>query len=92
MFNFKKKSVVLIVVALLILTAVSVVFAAGYDLTTVPSDATINGAIFQAIAPSDPTGSGGFDAFLTSTAKTKLDPALRPVKVAVEKALAAKAA
>jgi len=35
---------------------------------------------------------GGFDAFLTSTAKTKLDPALRPVKVAVEKALAAKAA
>ena len=35
---------------------------------------------------------GGLDAFLTSTAKTKLDPALRPVKVAVEKALAAKAA
>ncbi|MCA9949104.1 MAG: hypothetical protein KDE48_05625 [Anaerolineales bacterium] len=68
MFNFKKKSVVLIVVALLILTAVSVVFAAGYDLTTVPSDATINGAIFQAIAPSDPTGSGGFDAFLRTQA------------------------
>lgn len=35
---------------------------------------------------------GGFDAFLTSTAKTKLDPALRSVKAAVEKALAAKAA
>lgn len=35
---------------------------------------------------------GGFDAFLTSTAKTKLDPALRPVKAAVEKAKAAKAA
>lgn len=35
---------------------------------------------------------GGFDAFLTSTAKTKLDPKLRPVKAEVEKALAAKAA
>ncbi len=35
---------------------------------------------------------GGFDAFLTSTAKSKLDPALRPVKAEVEKALAAKAA
>ena len=29
---------------------------------------------------------GGLDAFLRSTAKTKLDPALRPVKVALEKA------
>lgn len=35
---------------------------------------------------------GGLDAFVTSTAKTKLDPALRPIKKAVEKALAAKAA
>lgn len=35
---------------------------------------------------------GGLDAFLTSTAKTKLDPALRPVKAAVEKVLAEKAA
>lgn len=35
---------------------------------------------------------GGLDAFLTGTAKTKLDPALRPVKVAVEKALAEKKA
>ncbi len=35
---------------------------------------------------------GGFDAFLTSTASTKLDPDLRPVKTQVEKALAAKAA
>ena len=35
---------------------------------------------------------GGLDAFLTSTAKTKLDPTLRPVKAEVEKALAAKAA
>ncbi|MEM7650789.1 MAG: 50S ribosomal protein L28 [Pseudomonadota bacterium] len=35
---------------------------------------------------------GGFDAFLTSTAKTKLDPALRPVKTQVEKALAKSAA
>ena len=32
---------------------------------------------------------GGLDAFLTSTAKTKLDPALRPVKAEVEKAQAA---
>ncbi|MGB0718911.1 MAG: 50S ribosomal protein L28 [Bdellovibrionales bacterium] len=35
---------------------------------------------------------GGLDAFLTGTAKTKLDPALRPVKAAVEKKLADKAA
>lgn len=31
---------------------------------------------------------GGFDEFLLNTAKTKLDPALRPVKAAVEKAKA----
>lgn len=35
---------------------------------------------------------GGFDEFLVNTAKTKLDPALRPVKAAVEKVLAKKAA
>ncbi len=35
---------------------------------------------------------GGLDAFLTGTAITKLDPALRPVKAQVEKALAEKAA
>ncbi|HOO81146.1 MAG TPA: 50S ribosomal protein L28 [Alphaproteobacteria bacterium] len=35
---------------------------------------------------------GGFDAYLTVTAKTKLDPALRPVKAAIEKAKGAKAA
>lgn len=35
---------------------------------------------------------GGLDSYLTSTAKTKLDPALRPVKAEVEKALANKAA
>lgn len=35
---------------------------------------------------------GGFDAFLTSTAKTKLDPKLRPIKLQVEAALAEKAA
>jgi len=35
---------------------------------------------------------GGFDAFLTSTAKTKLAPELRSVKNQVEKALAEKAA
>lgn len=35
---------------------------------------------------------GGFDAFLTGTAKTKLDPALRTYKAQVEKALADKAA
>lgn len=35
---------------------------------------------------------GGLDAYLVSTAKTKLDPALRPVKAQIEKALAAKAA
>ncbi len=35
---------------------------------------------------------GGFDSFLTGTAKTKLDPALQPVKVQVEKVLAEKAA
>ncbi len=35
---------------------------------------------------------GGFDAFLTGTAKTKLDPKLRTVKAQVEKALAEKAA
>jgi len=29
---------------------------------------------------------GGIDAFVMTTAKTKLDPALRPIKVAVEKA------
>ncbi len=32
---------------------------------------------------------GGFDAFLTETAITKLDPKLRPLKAQVEKALAA---
>ncbi|MBX2833683.1 MAG: 50S ribosomal protein L28 [Micavibrio sp.] len=35
---------------------------------------------------------GGFDAFLTSTAKTKLDPNLRVYKTQVEKKLAEKAA
>ncbi len=35
---------------------------------------------------------GGLDAFLTSTAPSKLDSALRPVKAQVEKALAEKAA
>lgn len=35
---------------------------------------------------------GGLDAFLVNTAKTKLDPALRPVKAEVEKAVAAKTA
>ena len=35
---------------------------------------------------------GGFDTFLISTAKTKIDPALRTYKVQVEKILAAKAA
>jgi len=35
---------------------------------------------------------GGFDKFLTSTAKTKLDPALRSVKTQVEKKIAATAA
>ena len=35
---------------------------------------------------------GGLDAFLISTAKTKLDPSLRKVKAQVEKAIAAKAA
>lgn len=35
---------------------------------------------------------GGLDAFLTGTAKTKLDPKLRPVKVEVEKKLAEKVA
>tara|TARA_B100001989_G_scaffold252532_1_gene234946 strand:- start:2355 stop:2633 length:279 start_codon:yes stop_codon:yes gene_type:complete len=35
---------------------------------------------------------GGFDAYLKSTAKTKLDPALRPVKAEVENALAEKKA
>lgn len=35
---------------------------------------------------------GGFDAYLIGTAKTKLDPKLRPVKAEVEKALAAQAA
>ena len=32
---------------------------------------------------------GGFDAFLQSTAQTKLDPVLRPIKAQVEKAVAA---
>lgn len=31
---------------------------------------------------------GGFDAFIKGTAKTKLDPALRPVKAEIEKKLA----
>lgn len=35
---------------------------------------------------------GGLDAYLTATASTKLDPALRPVKAKVEKALAVKEA
>lgn len=34
---------------------------------------------------------GGIDAFVMNTAKTKLDPALRPVKAEVEKVQAAKA-
>lgn len=35
---------------------------------------------------------GGFDAFVADTAKTKLDPALRPHKAQIEKALAEKKA
>ena len=34
---------------------------------------------------------GGLDAYLTSTAKTKLDPALRPIKAEIEKKAAAAA-
>lgn len=34
---------------------------------------------------------GGLDSYLSSTAASKLDPALRPVKAQVEKALVAKA-
>jgi large subunit ribosomal protein L28 len=32
---------------------------------------------------------GGLDAFLATTAKTKLDPSLRPLKAQIEKAKAA---
>lgn len=35
---------------------------------------------------------GGLDSFLINTAKTKLDPKLRKIKAAVEKAVARKAA
>lgn len=35
---------------------------------------------------------GGFDAFIQGTAKTKLDPALRPYKAMIEKAVAKTAA
>ncbi|MCK5374235.1 MAG: 50S ribosomal protein L28 [Alphaproteobacteria bacterium] len=35
---------------------------------------------------------GGFDAYLLSTAPTKLDPALRSVKAQIESAVASKAA
>ena len=35
---------------------------------------------------------GGIDAFISGTAKTKLDPALRPYKAEIEKKMAAKAA
>ncbi len=35
---------------------------------------------------------GGIDAFIQSTAKTKLDPALRPLKAQIEKALESKKA
>ncbi len=35
---------------------------------------------------------GGLDAWLLSTAPTKLDPALRPVKAEIEKAVAQKSA
>ncbi|MEM7651488.1 MAG: 50S ribosomal protein L28 [Pseudomonadota bacterium] len=35
---------------------------------------------------------GGFDAFLADTAKTKLDPKLRPLKAEVEKVMAEQAA
>lgn len=35
---------------------------------------------------------GGIDAFIQSTAKTKLDPHLRPFKAQIEKKLAAKQA
>jgi len=35
---------------------------------------------------------GGFDAFVSGTAITKLDPALRAYKAQIEKALAAKSA
>ena len=35
---------------------------------------------------------GGLDAYLSSTAKTKLDPSLRPIKGQLERLLASKAA
>jgi large subunit ribosomal protein L28 len=35
---------------------------------------------------------GGLDAFIMNTAKTKLDPELRPLKAQIEKALAKKKA
>lgn len=35
---------------------------------------------------------GGFDAFVQSTAKTKLNPSLRPYKALIEKAVEAKKA
>jgi len=35
---------------------------------------------------------GGFDSFIKSTAKSKLDPALRPYKAKIEEALKERAA
>lgn len=61
--------------------------------TTVHSE-TLNRKISLRVSPSGLRTlekKGGIDAFIQSTAKTKLDPALRPYKAAIEKKLAAKA-
>jgi hypothetical protein len=56
---------VLVIGLLLVLFSVAVVQAATpYDLTVAGSQVTINGAIFEAFNPSDPTGSGLFDPFV----------------------------
>jgi hypothetical protein len=62
----KRFCILLFVLGLLIsLLAVGIVQAATpYDLTTAGSTVTINGAIFEAFNPTDPTGSGIFDPFV----------------------------
>jgi len=55
---------VFVMVILLTLVTVGIVQATGYDMTPPLTTVTINGAIFEVFNPTDPSGSGLFDAFV----------------------------
>lgn len=64
-FLYPMLAILFVVGLLFVLFAAGIVQAATpYDLTTAGTTVTINGAIFEAFNPSDPTGGGQFEPFV----------------------------